>query len=284
MWVIQKLIAARLLGATGWPYWFACCCQFSAFLSASSALRVHNVALVENVLPDAIRFLGRPLTWAAAIGAILLLAFGPRSLETPSGGRAFQRWYSRQARLEVPASWQPKPVSLIELVDYQCPVCRQAAHEYNVLIRDFETNHHDSFAFLPIDFPLENECNSSRLGASGGLHPAACEAAAAVRMARSLDASKERAVQDWLWTHQSELSRDIIFDGVKQDFGLDVRSRYFDLLPEIARDAAEGRRLHVTATPTFFLNGRQLPFLPVEAMKTAIQIELNAYGEQGKQE
>jgi hypothetical protein len=204
-----------------------------------------------------------------------MLAFAPRSLETPTEGRAFQRWYSKQVRLSVPASWQTKPVTLVELIDYQCPVCRRAATEYREVIHRTESTYGDSFGFLRVDFPLDNECNSVTGSVSpGGPHPAACEAAAAVRLAKTAGADREREVIEWLWAHQARLTPAKVFDGISERFGLDVRQNYNTLLQAISQDAAEGRRLHVSGTPTFFLNGRRLPLLRAATLEVAIGIEL----------
>jgi hypothetical protein len=205
-----------------------------------------------------------------------MLAAAPRSSPIPAGGQAFARWYTRQAKVQLPTAWQIAPVTLVEFIDYQCPICRQAAPIYQQVI-DGATNQYGSqFAFESIDFPLDYECNApDPTVARGGPHPAACEAAAAVRLARRDSEAEERRVIQWLWDHQSELSRDVIFDGVKSDFGFDVRERYADVLPGISTDAAAGRRLHVSGTPTFLLNGVRLPLLSATAMREAIELEVH---------
>ena len=57
------------------------------------------------------------------------------------------------------------------------------------------------------DFPLEAECNAN---IPQGPHPIACEAAAAVRMARKN--GKAEALEDWLFANQPTLT----LDGLKQ--------------------------------------------------------------------
>jgi len=275
MWLVQELGTFRRIGAAAWPYWVASGCALAVFLSAASTERPRNLALSRNALPDFLRILGRPVTWVCAIGAFTILSAAPRSMETPTEGRAFQRWYSNQVRATVPSAWQVRPLTLVELTDYQCSVCRQAAARYHNVIRDAQLKYDDLFTFLRIDFPLENECNPSGPAVTtGGLHLAACEAAAAVRLARSVGIEQERNVVEWLWAHQRQLSRDSVFEGISAQFGLDVRGRYDELLPLVRHDAADGRRLGVSGTPTFFLNGRQLPILPAETLEAAIAIEV----------
>jgi protein-disulfide isomerase len=276
MWLVHGTVTLRLIGSAAWAYWFACACVCAIFISAASVKQIHTTGVLRSVLPDSARVLARPTTWLCAIVAISILAIAPRSAETPAGGRAFQLWYSRQVRATVPASWQVSPVTLVELTDYQCPVCRQAATRYQKVIRTAEDKYGDAFAFVRVDFPLDNECNpSGRPGAVWTRHPGACEAAAAVRLARLHGEKSERQVVEWLWEHQSQLTRDIVFNGMREHFGLDLPGHYGELVRAISREAEEGRRLGVSGTPTFFLNGRRLPLLSADTMETAIRIEMN---------
>jgi protein-disulfide isomerase len=170
-------------------------------------------------------------------------------------------------------------VTLVELVDYQCPVCKRAAAEYEAPIRSAETKFAGMFGFVRVDFPLATECNNlGGLRGGPGLHPAACAAAAAIRLARRDGPEREDEVRDWIWSHQDQLTRDFVFDGVRSQFGLDVRSQYNEVLPSIRTDTADGRRLRVSGTPTFFLNGRRLPFLAPATMETAIGLEIELTG------
>lgn len=275
MWMVQTLISARLITTAAWAYWIACACSIAVFLSAASINRTAHIAVARSLITDTIRILSRPVTWACAISAIGVLAFAPRSMEVPARGAAFQRWYSRQVPMAVPASWQVTPVTLVEIVDYQCPVCRRAESQYRDVIEKAEAAYGDSFGFIRVDFPLENECNSSDgVRTAGGLHLASCEAAAAVRAAGLVGRVQQERVVEWLWAHQSQLTPDVVFDGVTKEFGIDVRRQYHALLPDIRRDATEARRLRVSGTPSYFLNGRQLPLVTAEAMSAAIATEM----------
>jgi hypothetical protein len=276
MWLVRDLMASRLIRSAAPAYWCACACAVAVFLSSSSVRRAHTVDLVRRGVPDAVRILGRPITWTCAMGAVAILAVAPRSLETPAGGRAFLRWYSRQPRVSVPASWQLRAVTLVELTDYQCPVCRTAASRFGSVIRGAAAKYGDAFAFVRVDFPLDNECNPiGQPGRGAGLHPAACEAAAAVRLAKTEGLTREGQVVEWLWTHQNILTREVVFNGVQEQFGIDVRARYAQALAAVARDAELGRRLQVSGTPTFFLNGRRLPLVQAEALEAAIVLEMD---------
>jgi protein-disulfide isomerase len=131
-----------------------------------------------------------------------------------------------------------------------------------------------------VDFPLENECNPARAGVdaptTGGLHQSACEAAAAVRVAKARNPQVGQEVTDWLWAHQEQLTPKTIFPDLKAAFGLDLAARYDEVLPAIKQEAAIGRGLGASGTPTFFLNGRKLPLVSAAALRTAIDIEVDA--------
>lgn len=274
-WLGTGLRDARLLGSSSWVYWFAAACVLSVFVSAASVRRTGS-GLLRGVVPDFLRILGRPATWVCALVVFAIMGAAPRTGEIPAGGRAFERWYSRQARAETPVTWRVAAITLVELVDYQCPACRQADTLYKDVLRLAKEEYGAAFEFVRIDFPLENECNSAGRGTKGGLHLAACEAAAAVRLAKRLTPSREPEVVQWLWDHQRQMTRESLFDDIKRQFGLDVQPHYPELLRAISEEAAAGRALGVSGTPTFFLNGRRLHLMSPEALKAAIAIEARA--------
>jgi protein-disulfide isomerase len=276
--LVSLLLIYHQAGATktmSIAYWLACGSVVAIFLSASIIPRNQGLVLGE-VTRDLIQLLTRATTTLCTAAALALVAAGPRSSEVPLSGSAFARWYDRLPQVSIPAELQPAAVTLLEFVDYQCPVCRSADAQYQKILEDVSLKYGQRFAFVQVDFPLENECNGTwgRLGKRGGLHPAACEAAAAVLLARTEHPSVQRAVVEWMWANQPELKTDHVFDGVKAQFGFDVRPRYQELRTAIVRSVEHGQRLGVSATPTFFLNGRRLPFLRADVMLRALEIEM----------
>jgi hypothetical protein len=276
LWLGHDLVAGRRLRSAALVYWAASCYVVVVFIRASVFQSGPTPRLLTNAVPDAIRILTRPTTWLCVVASMVMLAAAPRSLPIPTGGRSLARWYARQPRVQLPREWQIAPVILVEFIDYQCPICRQVALTYEQVIDGATNEYGGQFAFESIDFPLDHECNAPDPAvADGGPHPAACEAAAAVRLARRDSEAEAHRVIQWLWDHQSGLSREVIFDGVKNDFGFDVRRGYADVLPDIRAEAAAGRRLHVAGTPTFLLNGVRLPLLSATAMREAIELEVH---------
>ena len=130
IWLAKELWRSRLIATAAWPYWAACWCVVLLFLRASLKFRVGDPPVLKHVPTDATRVLSRPATWLLACATMLTLAFGPRSLDMPTTGAAFARWFASQPRVSVPKAWRRSPITLVELIDYQCPVCRTAEREY----------------------------------------------------------------------------------------------------------------------------------------------------------
>jgi protein-disulfide isomerase len=151
-------------------------------------------------------------------------------------------------------------VTIVEFADYQCPYCHRAQTVVEELIKRYE----GKLRLVHRDFPLGN-------------HPRAEPASIAARCAGE---------QGRFW----EYHRGLLRGGT--DFGdADLRTRAEALKLDLAAfaacqarpggadpiraSAAEGERLGVTATPTFFVNGRRLVgSQPLEAFVEVIEDEL----------
>ena len=151
-------------------------------------------------------------------------------------------------------------VTIIEFADYQCPYCHRAQVVVEELIRRYE----GKLRLVHRDFPLGN-------------HPRAEPASIAARCAGE---------QGRFW----EYHRGLLRGG--SDLGdADLRRRAEALNLDLATfascqarpggadpiraSAAEAERLGVTATPTFFVNGRRLVGAqPLEAFVEVIEEEL----------
>jgi len=165
----------------------------------------------------------------------------------------WQQWLEAQTALPDARPTGDVKVLVLKFNDYQCPSCRQAWLLYRDIIAKYESTHPGVFRFENRDFPLEAECGA------GGVHGAACEAAAAVRMAR--ERNKDREVEAALFDRQSpSMTR----DDVKATLGEvaqidDFDARYAKVLEGVRADVQLGQKLGVNGTPTFFLNGIRLP-------------------------
>lgn len=141
------------------------------------------------------------------------------------------------------------PITIVEFSDYQCPFCAAAEPTLQKLISSYP----GEIRVVYRDFPLEE------------LHPSAHSAAQAARCAND---------QGQFWTYH-----DLLFSGGAgarnqmvseesllnhaQNLNLDMELFRGCMDSEkhasaVDRDIEEGRRLGVTGTPTFYINGRPL--------------------------
>lgn len=155
-------------------------------------------------------------------------------------------------------------VTVVEFTDYQCPVCAQAQPVLDKLI----TEYGDRVRFVVRDFPLSQHKDAEK----------AAEAAEAAR-----EQGKYWDFTAILFRNQSALGTDQLkqYAGV---IGLD-RKRFDAALDtgkfagEVERDMRDGERIGVNATPTFFVNGRQVAERTYEALKAAIEAALKTSGQ-----
>ena len=198
------------------------------------------------------------------VGSISLIAFFPREeppapvsaaapvlpTETLQGDllTEFQKWIDAQPRVPLNVPADGARVVVVKFNDYQCPACRETYVQYKGILAKYQSQYPGMVKFVTKDFPLEAECNA------GSVHPSACEAAAAVRMARARN--KAEALEEWLFEHQETMTPQTVKEGLAQVAQVtDFDAQYPKILEEVRADAAMGRQLDIKATPTFFVNG-----------------------------
>ena len=144
------------------------------------------------------------------------------------------------------------PVTIVEFGDFECPNCREEAKTLRDNVPSkFPNQVHVYFK----DFPLEQ------------IHPWAKAASIAGRCIYRQSPAAFWKYHDWIYDHQAEINPDNLktqvmdFAKTAQDVdGLQL-GRCIDTKAtegEVDASLAEGRALHVDATPTVFLNGRRL--------------------------
>jgi protein-disulfide isomerase len=188
--------------------------------------------------------------------------------------------WDQQPRMIVPAEAAGARVVIVKFNDYQCPPCRQTFELYGPIKAKWDRQAPGQVKMITRDFPLEGECNAS---APNGSHQAACEAAAAVRMARTVD--KVDAFEQWLFAHQPELSPAMVKQGLQEVTGIaDFDARYQAVLPAVKSDTALGASLGVQSTPTFFINGvRVAGGIAPQVLDYIIEYELSKVAAPGVQ-
>jgi uncharacterized membrane protein/protein-disulfide isomerase len=221
-------------------------------------------------------------------GSVSLLAFFPRAAEQtvtatgeiytpptetiePDQLAEFNRWIDAQPRVNVPVPANGAQVLIVKFNDYECPSCRQTYMEYKGILSKYRND--PKVRFVTMDFPLDSECN-----AGGGIHAAACEAAAAVRMAKAKGKGPE--MEEYLFSNQDKMTPTWVKGAVRQIAQVtDFDAQYPKVLEQVKADAALGRQLDVQATPTFFINGIKINggFRPV-FFEAVIEHELKKAG------
>jgi len=177
-------------------------------------------------------------------------------------------------RRMIPVDAPGAAVVVVKFNDYQCPACGNSYALFKPLKEKWERQAPGKVKFVTKDFALNTDCNSA---IQRGLHPFACQAAAAVRMARKT--GKAEALEEWLYANQESLTLDSLRNAVKTIGGVgDFDAQYPKILPEVKTDSALGGFLGVHSTPTFFVNGIQMPDFRVPIMDAAIEHELKKAG------
>ena len=180
----------------------------------------------------------------------------------------FVRFYEAQPRMTLNVPAEGAKVLIVKFNDYLCPACGESFRAYKSVLAKYEASNPGAVRLVTRDFPLETECNT------GGPHPAACEAAVAVRLARPK--GRAEALEEYLFANQQGMTADKVKQ-VARDVGqvTDFDARYQATLEQVKADSAYGRQLGVGSTPTFFINGVKLDgMLPAVYFDQAIAYEL----------
>jgi protein-disulfide isomerase len=143
-------------------------------------------------------------------------------------------------------------VTVVEFGDFECPNCKEEAKTLRSNApTTFPTQVHVVFK----DFPLEQ------------IHPWAKAASIAGRCIYRQSPAAFWKYHDWIYDHQADITPDNLktqvtdfaktaseIDGVQFGHCVDTKATE----AEVDASLAEGKALHVDATPTLFLNGRRL--------------------------
>jgi protein-disulfide isomerase len=181
-----------------------------------------------------------------------------------------ETYLAAQPRRTVIAPSDGAAVVILKFNDYQCPGCGQTYRDYKAVLAKWAKQAPGKVKFITKDYPLERECNAN---VQQNLHLGACEAAVAVRLAK--EKGKGEAMEDWLYANQPAMNPDTVRKAAATVGGVtDLDNRYAATLELVKADIAQGAQLKISGTPTFFMNGMQLPGLRAEFFDAAIAWEL----------
>lgn len=234
-------------------------------------------ALARHLFPDLWTVFKGKSTWVAVAAFAIVLALQPQT--TPAAptrptGKEFEAWFSAQPRVSVgvPVPSPAESVVVVKFNDFQCPPCKRAHEEYDPVIEMINRNSPGAVTFIELDYPLDRACNA---GISSDLHPAACDAAVAVRLAKETKKSDE--LRAWLWANQPTLTASSVRTALQDIAGVsreDFEARYVELIESVKKDVELGRTLGVEGTPTFFVGGVRIPFVPAKDFENALMLEI----------
>ena len=154
--------------------------------------------------------------------------------------------------LPIPA--EGAKVLIVKFNDFQCPPCRNSHLAYKPILAKYVAEHPGQVRYVLKDYPLDAECNNN---VANTIHPSACEAAVAVRLARTHN--REEQMIEWIFANQPSLTPELVKQGARE-VGLvtDFDAKYASTLESVKSDIAIGKQLGVNATPTFFINGKKV--------------------------
>lgn len=161
------------------------------------------------------------------------------------------------------------PVTVVEFADFQCPYCKQeSAIVRKQLVEAFPKD----VAIYYMDYPLDP------------IHPWARGAAVMGRCMYDQSNSSFWAFHDWAFEHQAEITPENLktkaLEYAATDKSLDgAKLAACAVAPEpraqVEKTSAIAEGLHLTATPTFFINGRIMTgTIPFEDLKKVIEYEI----------
>src|SRR6266850_4609751 len=263
------------------------------FLVSGAATSFPMTTLPRRAARDARVFIASPLALILAVlffaGAATTPAFFPREgvaataaqpgaaagttapVPTQEQRSEFERWYASQPRVPLIIPADGAKVLVVKFNDFQCPACGQSYLQYKPIFAKYEAERPGAVRLVLRDYPLNRDCND---GLGQTIHPAACDAAVAVRLAQAHN--RTEAMEEWLYTHQPAMTPPSVRQAAR-DIGQigDFDERYATTLGMIKGDVALGRQLGVKSTPTFFINGVKVEgALPPQYFDQAIAYEL----------
>ena len=149
------------------------------------------------------------------------------------------------------------PVTLVEFSDFQCPHCKHGA----LILKTVRARYGSQVRMVLRSFPLDASCNRMIKSAGGG-HSQACEAARAAICSHQMGIYDQ--VYEGIFENQADLESKGVLGVLKLTPEQTESMKSCMNSPQTralqAQDIEEGIRLGVEATPTYFINGRKVPF------------------------
>ena len=257
------------------------------FVVSGAATSFPMTTLHRRAIRDLRAAIASPLAILIAVlffgGAVSAVALFPRegaALEPQASSLAqeadrrseFERWYAAQPRVPIVVPAEGAKVLIVDFSDFQCPFCKQAYESLKPILAKYNAQQPGAVKLVLKDFPLDSKCNENVQ--NGGPHPAACEAAVAVRLARTKN--RDQALEDWLFANQPAMTSETVRNAAREIGQVtDFQQKYASTIELVKGDIAFGHSLNVSATPTLFINGVKIAgVLAPPYLDRAIELEL----------
>ena len=259
------------------------------FLVSGAATTFPMTTLPRRFSRDLRVLVGSPLAIAVAIlffaGAASTLAFFPREAAPGADGSAaaplpvmtqeqrseLERFMATAPRVPLVIPAEGAKVLIVKFNDFQCPACGQTFLQYRPIFAKYQASNPGAVRVVLKDFPLNRDCNDNVMQT---LHPAACDAAVAVRLARPRNHGD--AMEEWLYTHQTNMTGPAVRQAARDIGGVtDFEVQYPSAIASVKSDIALGKQLGIKSTPTFFINGVKIEgMMAPQFFDQAIKYEL----------
>jgi uncharacterized membrane protein/protein-disulfide isomerase len=237
------------------------------FIVSGAATTFPMTTLPRRASRDLRVFFGSPVAVALAVvvfaAAVMTLVLFPREpvamAAAPDPAAALtqdqrseiERFMASAPRVPLIISAEGAKVLIVKFNDFQCPACGQSYLQYKPILAKYEASNPGAVKMVLKDYPLNPQCNPN---VQVMLHPAACEAAVAVRLARQHN--KESEMEDWLYTHQPQMTPPSVRQAARDVGGVtDFDAKFDSTMTLVKGDIALGKQLGIRGTPTFFVNG-----------------------------
>jgi len=186
----------------------------------------------------------------------------------------FEQWFAAQPHVNLPVDAGGAKVLVAKFTDYQCPACAKTYLDYKPVFAKYATTRPGEVKLVELDYPINPTCNPS---VQVMLHPAACEAAVAMRLARAQ--GKGEAMEDWLAENHATLTPESVKAAALTIGGVaDFDARYPSVIEAVKTDGALGGLNNVRSTPTFFINGTMMPPVAPQFFDLAIALAFEKAG------
>ncbi len=241
------------------------------FFISGSATTFPMMSLPRRASNDVKVFVSSPMALVLAVllagASASALALFPREAASPTGApdasavphakveqaqrSQLEQFMATETRVPLVIAKQGATVLVVKFNDYQCPACSQSYLSYKPILAKYAASNPGAVRVVMKDFPLHPNCND---GVKSVVHVAACDAAVAVRLARTHN--RGEAMEEWLYTHQDGMTPETVRKAAREVGQVtDFEAKYASTIEQVKVDVALGRQLQVSSTPTFFVNG-----------------------------